>query len=175
MPLKDEAGLDYTKSVREVEPRSALESIIRYFTDSPGQKRERCLVKETASQQIKSAEERAIKAGKYSAIRDTIARDHYRAAGVSPEQIAPDLTSRQIAELREFAESLPAYSVDRREFTEGARQAERLNRERETAEASRRAEEARTLDQATRSKDQSPSRGAGDPNRTDRDSYSRGR
>ena len=41
VPVKDKAGLDYTRSIREVEPRNALEIIIRHFTDSPDQKRER--------------------------------------------------------------------------------------------------------------------------------------
>jgi hypothetical protein len=175
VPIKDDSGLDYTKSVREVEPRSALELIVRHFTDSPEQKRERRLVKESASQQIKSAEERSINTAKYSVMRDKIARDHYRAAGVTAEQVVPELNAKEIAELREFAESLPAYSTDRREFTDGASRAERANQQREATEAARRDQEARALDQTTQAKDQSPSRVTADVNRTDRDSYSRGR
>lgn len=73
VPIKDKAGLDYTKSIREVEPRSALEVIIRHFTDSADQKRERQQVGESARQQIAMAEARSIKASKYSVMRDKIA------------------------------------------------------------------------------------------------------
>lgn len=34
VPLRDAHGFDYTKSLREVEPRSALEAVVRHFTDS---------------------------------------------------------------------------------------------------------------------------------------------
>ena len=70
VPVKDKAGLDYTKSIREVEPRSALEMIIRHFTDSPDQKRERQQVGESARQQTAMAEARSIKAAEYSTMRD---------------------------------------------------------------------------------------------------------
>ena len=171
VPIKDKAGLDYTRSIREVEPRSALEIIIRHFTDSPDQKRERQQVGESARQQIAIAEARSIKAAEYSAMRDRIAQDHYRAAGVSSGQVAPELNPKEIAELREFAEKLPALSADRREFAEGARQAERMNHERDAAEATRQADESRRQDLATRANDRS----ATEVTRSDRDSYSRGR
>jgi hypothetical protein len=174
VPVKDKAGLDYTKSIREVEPRSALEVIIRHFTDSPDQKRERQHVGESARLQVEMAEARSIKAAEYSATRDKIAQDHYRAAGVSSDQVAPELNPKEIAELREFAERLPALSADRREFTEGARQAERVNHEREGVEATRRTEESRTHDLATRANEQSATEATRDT-RSDRDSYSRGR
>jgi hypothetical protein len=144
VPVKDQSGLDHTKSVREVEPRSALEVIIRHFTDSQEQKLERQQVRESAKLQVATAEERSIKAAEYSRMSDKVAQDHYRAAGVSADQVRPELNTKEIAELREFAEKLPALSADRKDFTEGARQAERLNHERDAAEAARRAEEART-------------------------------
>ena len=174
VPVKDKAGLDYTKSIREVEPRSALEVIVRHFTDSRDQKRERQQVGESARQQIAMAEARSIKAAEYSAMRDKIAQDHYRAAGLSSDQVAPELNPKEIAELREFAERLPALSADRREFTEGARQAERLNQERETAEATRRDDESRSHGLVTRTNDRSTTEATRDT-RSDRDSYSRGR
>ncbi|HEU4386373.1 MAG TPA: hypothetical protein VFV34_01160 [Blastocatellia bacterium] len=52
---------------------------------------------------------------------DKIAQDHYRAGGVSADQVRPELNAKEIAELREFAEKLPALSADRRDFMEGAR------------------------------------------------------
>ena len=174
VPVKDKAGLDYTKSIREVEPRSALEVIIRHFTDSRDQKRERQQVGESARQQIAMAETRSIKAAEYSAMRDKIAQDHYRAAGLSSDQVAPELNPKEIAELREFAEKLPALSADRREFTEAARQADRMNQEREAAEATRRADESRSHELATRANDRSTTETTRDT-RSDRDSYSRGR
>ena len=175
VPIKDKAGLDYTKSIREVEPRSALELIVRHFTDSQDQKRERQQVGESARLQIAMAEERSIKAAEYSAIREKIAQDHYRAARLSSDQVAPELNPKEIAELREFAERLPALSADRRDFTQGARQAERLNQEREAAEATRRADESpRSHDLATRATERSATEVTRDT-RSDRDSYSRGR
>jgi MobA/VirD2-like, nuclease domain len=171
VPLKDQSGLDHTKSIREVEPRSALEVIIRHFTDSQEQRLERRQVGESARLQVATAEARSIRAAEYSRMSDKIAHDHYRAAGVSPDQVRPELNAKQIAELREFAEKLPALSADRRDFTEGAHQAERANREREAAELSRRAEEARSHDLATRATERS----AAQDSRSDRDSFSRGR
>jgi hypothetical protein len=174
VPVKDKAGLDYTKSIREVEPRSALELIIRYFTDSQDQKRERQQVGESARQQIAMAEAKSIKAAEYCAMRDKIAQSHYRAAGVSSDQVAPELNPKEISELREFAERLPALSADRREFTDGARQAERLNQQRETDEATRRDKESRSHGLVTRTNDRSATEATRDT-RSDRDSYSRGR
>jgi hypothetical protein len=120
------------------------------------------------------AEARSIKAADYSAMRDKIAQDHYRAARVSSDQVAPELNPKEIAELREVAERLPALSADRREFTEGARQAERVNHERDAAEATRRADETRSHDRVTRTNDRSATETTRDT-RSDRDSYSRGR
>jgi hypothetical protein len=172
VPVKDQSGLDHTNSVREVEPRSALELLVRHFTDSREQKLERELVAESARLQVATAEEKSIKAAEYNRMTDKIAQDHYRAARVSSDHVAPDLSPNEIAELRDFAEKLPALSADRRDFTEGARQAERMNQERDAAEAARRAEEARSHDLSTRTKatveptrDTSPQR----------DSYTRGR
>src|SRR6266567_2062674 len=173
VPIKDKAGLDYTRSIREVEPRSALELIVRHFTDSPDQKRERQQVGESARLQVAMAEASSIKAAEYSAMRDRIAHDHYRAAGLSCDQVAPELNPKEIGELREFAEKLPALSADRREFKEGARQAERLTQEREAAEATHRADETRSHELATRASDRSTTEVTRDT-RTDRDSYSRG-
>ncbi len=172
VPLRDQSGLDHTKSVREVEPRSALEVIIRYFTDSREQKLERQQIQESAKLQVATAEERSIKAAEYSRMSDKIAQDHYRAAGVSADQVRPELNTKEIAELREFAEKLPALSADRRDFTEGARQAERANQERDAAEAARRAEEARSQELSTRVRTTTePTRDTS----AQRDSYTRGR
>jgi hypothetical protein len=155
VPVRDQSGLDHTKSVREVEPRSELEIIIRHFTDSREQKLERQQVRESAKLQIETAEGRSIKAAEYSRMSDKIAQDHYRAAGVSADQVRPELNPKEIDELREFAEKLSALSADRKDFTEGARQAERLNHERDAAEAARRAEEARSHELSTRTREQS--------------------
>ena len=172
VPVKDQSGLDHTKSVREVEPRSALEVIIRHFTDSREQKLERQQVAESARLPVATAEERSIRAAEYSRMSDKIAQDHYRAAGVSADQVDPELNAKEIAELREFADKLPALSADRRDFTEGARQAERLNHERDAAEAARRAEETRSQELSTRT--QATAEPARDIS-AQRDSYTRGR
>src|SRR5262249_48921968 len=104
-----------------------------------------------------------------------IAQDHYRAAGISADQVRPELNAKEIAELREFAEKLPALSADRRDFTEGARQAERSNQERDAgAEAARRAEGARSHDLATRATERLTNETNRDV-RSHNDSFSRGR
>jgi len=54
-----------------------------------------------------------------------IAADHFRAAGVQPRQIAPELDAKQIAALLKFAEKQPLLSGARKEFAEAARKAER--------------------------------------------------
>jgi len=171
VPVKDSAGFDQTRSIREVEPRNALEMIIRHFTDSQEQKQQRQRVGESARFQISAAEARSVRAAEYSAMRDKIAQDHYRAAGVSSDQVAPELNPKEISELREFAKMLPALSADRRDFTEGARQAERLNQGRNAAEEARRTEEARSHDVARRATERSATKDT----RSEPDSYSRGR
>jgi hypothetical protein len=35
LPITDAQGLTYTTSVKEIEPKGALETLIRHFTDSP--------------------------------------------------------------------------------------------------------------------------------------------
>jgi hypothetical protein len=171
VPVKDSAGLDQTRSIREVEPRNALEMIIRHFTDSQEQKQQRQRVGESARLQVSTAEARSVRAAEYSAMRDKIAQDHYRAAGVSSGQVAPELNPKEISELREFAKKLPELSADRRDFTEGARQAERANHERDAAEVARRTEEARSRDVARRANERSATKDT----RSEPDSYSRGR
>ena len=146
VPLRDANGLDYLKRLRDVEPRSALEAVIRHFTDSPGQNRERQEVRDAAREQFQRAEAQSLKARDYSVVLDTIAADHFRAAGVQAVQVAPQLDEKQIAELREFAEKQPFLTVTRKEFTEAARQAEQLLQDRSRAEAARQSELARSQD-----------------------------
>src|SRR5262249_52891757 len=62
LPLKDSHGRNYTKSVREVTPRSALETIIRHFTDSAEQRREQKELTDTLRQQLARAEEQCMSA-----------------------------------------------------------------------------------------------------------------
>ena len=54
LPIPDAQGLTYTTSVREVEPKSALETLIRHFTDSPEKKRERQAVADARADQLKN-------------------------------------------------------------------------------------------------------------------------
>ena len=156
-----------------MEPRSTLEAVIRHFTDSAEQKRERQDLRNAAREQVRRAEDQQLKARDYSVVLSTIAEEHYRAAGVHSSQIAPDLDKKQIAELREFAEKSPYRGVTWKEFTEAARQAELLIQDREKAEAARQSELARTQELERRSQEQSRSQDRSD--RTQTDSYSRGR
>jgi hypothetical protein len=174
VPLRDANGLDYTKSLRDVQPRNTLEAVIRHFTDSEKQKRERQEIGDIGREQLRRAEAQSMKARDYSVVLDNIAADHFRAAGVQPGQIAPELDAKQIAALREFAEKQPLLSGARKEFAEAARQAERGLQEREAAAASRESQQARIHDPSTRPIEQS-AQATTTTDRTDRDSFSRGR
>jgi len=175
LPMKDSRRLDYTKSVREVSPRSALETIIRHFTDSAEQKREQKELSEGLRQQLTRAEDQYIRATDFSAAVDRILGDHCRAAGVSPRHVTPYLDSQQIAELREFAERLPCLNTTRMEFSDAARQAERNLQERETTWSGRQSEPVPTQDRATPSRETSSNTPQPNTQRVDRDTYSRGR
>jgi MobA/VirD2-like, nuclease domain len=175
LPLKDGQGLDYTKSLREVSPRNALETIIRHFTDTPEQKREGKELTDSVKRQQERAERQSNNATDFSSVMDKILDDHCRAAGVSADEIAPTLTAPEIAELRDFAEKMPYVSRIRKEFTDAGREAERGLRERELAQAARESEQARAHDPVTRPTEQFPSRPPTTTERPDRDSFSRGR
>src|SRR5262249_49050307 len=175
LPVKDGQGVDYTKSIRQVSPRSALETMIRHFTDTAEQKREQKELRDTAAAQLRRAEEQSIRARDFSVTMDRILEDHCRAAGVSPRGIAPMLNSQQIAELREFAEALSPFSGIRKEFSEAARLAEQGLQQREAPEALIQAHEARTHIDPSRPSRESTSQATPSADRSDRDSSSRGR
>src|SRR6185369_305677 len=75
LPVRNVEGWDYTKSLREVEPKSALEFIVRHFTDTAEQKRERQAVADGLANQLRKAQEQSTKARDWSVVRDAIARD----------------------------------------------------------------------------------------------------
>lgn len=176
LPLRDAGGWDYIKSLREVEPKGALEFIVRHFTDTAEQKRERQVVADGMVSQLRTAQEQSTKARDWSVIRDKIADDHYRAAGVRENQVEPELDRDQIAELRAYAESLPNLSIDRKEFREAASIAEQ-RLQRTEAEAAREAQQTRSPELTGRStteqlrSDTTTIRS----DRSDRESYPRGR
>jgi hypothetical protein len=124
LPITDAQGLTYTTSVREIEPKSALETLIRHFTDSPEKKHEGQAVADGRADQRVMAHMQSRDARDYSVIRDRIAQDFYRAAGVREKAVAPTLGREQIAELNKYADTLPFFSTDRKEFKEAARMAE---------------------------------------------------
>lgn len=112
----------------------------------------------------------------YSVIRDIIAQDFYRASGVREKAVAPTLGREQIAELNKYTDSLPFFSTDRNEFREAAKMAEEGLLRNEGSEAVRKeADGLRTHDFSTRTIDQSSSHTTLVTDRSDRDSYSRGR
>ena len=160
-----------------MQPRNTLEAVIRHFTDSEKQKRQRQEIGDIGREQLRRAEAQSMKARDYSVVvvLDNIAADHFRAAGVQPGQIAPELDAKQIEVLREFAERQPMLSGARREFAEAARQAERGLQEREAAAATQQTEQVRSQDLSTRPREQTPSQDTGTKHNADRDSFSRGR
>jgi len=112
----------------------------------------------------------------YSVIRDRIAQDFYHAAGVLEKTVAPTLGREQIAELSKYADTLPFFSTDRKEFKEAARTAEESLPRSEASEAARTGtEQSRSPDFSARTIKQSPSQTTSNTERSDRDSYSRGR
>jgi hypothetical protein len=175
VPLKDAQGLDYAKSLREVSPKNALETIIRHFTDTPTQKREIKDIANTVRGQQERAEQRANKASDFSFVMDKILDEHCRAAGVSLNQVAPMLSASEIAELREFAEKMPYVSRIRKEFTDAAQQAERSLQEREATWSARETQPDHTHDHSAHSREGSPAQSPSTTERSDRDVYSRGR
>ena len=152
-----------------------MEAFIRHFTDSEEQKWERREIKDIGRQQLQQAEAQSLKARDYSVVMDNIAAEHFRAAGVQPGQIAPQLNEKQIAELREFAEKQPLLSGARSEFKEAAFQAERGLREREAAEISRESQQVPTHGPSIRPREESTSDRVTSAQRADRDDSSRGR
>jgi hypothetical protein len=84
-------------------------------------------------------------------------------------------TARQLAEVREFTQKLPSLNPSRIELNDWARQGEQVLQAREAAEAARQAEQARGQEPTSRSVDQSSSQERTRIDRSDRDSYSRGR
>ena len=174
VPLKDTQGIDYTKSLRETSPKNALETIIRQFTDTPDQKREVKDVANTVRRQQERAEQQSNKASDFSYVMEKILDEHCRAAGVSANQVAPMFSASEIAELREFAEKMPYVSRIRKEFTDAARQAERTMEAR-GAETLRTSQEGLIQDPGQRSRQQPPSQMTNDIQRSDRDTFSRGR
>lgn len=175
VPIKDTQGLDYAKSLRELSPKNALETIIRQFTDTPHQKRELKDVANTIRRQQERAEQQSNKASDFSYVMDKILDEHCRAAGVSANQVAPMFSAPEIAELREFAEKMPYVSRMRKEFTDAARQAERSLQERDAVGFARESQQVHTHDPSPHSRESSPTQLTTKTERSDRDSYSRGR
>jgi hypothetical protein len=176
LPITDAKGLTYTTSVREVEPKDALETLIRHFTDSPEKRQERHAVADAKSDQLKMAHMQSRDARDYSVIRDRIAQDFYRAAGVSEKAVAPMLDREQITELNKYTDTLPSFSTDRKEFREAARGAgESLVRIETQQDARKEVDPLRSHDFSGRNIGQSPSHNTSNTQRFDRDSYSRGR
>ncbi len=60
----------------------------------------------------------------YCVIRDRIAQDLYRAAGIREKAVPPTLGREQIDEFNKYADTLPRFSTDRKEFEDAARIAE---------------------------------------------------
>jgi hypothetical protein len=174
-PLKDRQGLDNTKSIKEVSPKNALETLIRHFTDSAERKREGRELPDIASQQVRSAEQLSIKARDYSAVVDRILEDYCRVAGVSSKEVAPTLSAGEITQVRDFSERLSAFSGVRKEFIDAARLAEQRLQEKETAEIMRTVQDSRAEAERTSPQSHSLSHPTTESHRADRTDYSRGR
>jgi hypothetical protein len=175
IPLKDAQGLDCAKSLREISPKNALETIIRQFTDTAEQKREMKDTSNSVKRQQERAEEQSNRASDFSFGMDRILDEHCRAARVSVSQVPATMNASEIAELRDFAEKMPYVSRIRKEFTEAARQAERSIQGREAAGSDRESQKVHTHDPLARSREASPTQLTPNTERSDRDAYSRGR
>jgi hypothetical protein len=172
---KDGQGFDNTKSVREVSPKNALETLIRHFTDTRERKKEGRELSDIASQEVRRAEDLSIKARDYSVTVDRILDDYCRVANVSSKQVGPGLNAEEIAQLREFSESLSPFSGVRKEFTDAARLAELSLSDREAARTDREPGVSRSQDQSARTREESRLQATQSNDRSDRDSSGRGR
>jgi len=138
--------------------------------------RERQAVADARADQLRMGHMQSRDARDYSVIRDRIAQDFYRAAGAGEKIVAPTLAREQIAELNKYADTLPFFSTDRKEFKEAAMMADESLEQREDAETARReTEQLRTHDSTVPSREQWPSHTTSSTDRSDHDSYSRGR
>jgi len=175
LPRNDGQGLTSTKSIKEVSPKNALETIIRHFSDSEERRRELREVTDIGAQQTRNAEQMSIKARDYSVAVDRIFADYCRAAGVSPKEVVPSLNAAEIAELRDFSDKLSLFSSLRKEFSEAARLGERLLVEKEALNHAKQLQDTRSENDRNLSQVQTRSPMASDNQRSDRDTFSRGR
>jgi hypothetical protein len=131
VPVRDAQGQDHAKSLRQVEPRTVAEAVIRYVIDKPERKQERQAVRAAAVDQINLAEREFGTAKDYLAVRLRMADDYCKAAGVRPTEVAPILNEDQIRQMKERAGRLAPFSSQRREFERAIPLAEGALRERE--------------------------------------------
>src|SRR5262249_28673634 len=117
-PIRDAQGMDHARTLRQVEPKTAVEVVVRHFTDTPEQKDELESVRAAASEQLKQAQAEFLRARQYLIVRQEIARDYCHAAGVSLNQIAPILIRDQVRELKQYAQNLPGRRAQRKEFAQ---------------------------------------------------------
>jgi hypothetical protein len=136
VPVRDAQGHDHAKSLRQVEPRTVAEAVIRYVIDKPERKQGRQAVKAAVVDQINLAEREFGRANDYLAVRLRMADDYCKAAGLRATEVAPTLTENQIQQIKEYAGKLRPYSSQWREFERAIPLAERALKERE-AERSR--------------------------------------
>jgi hypothetical protein len=137
VPIIDAQGLHQAKSLEQVEPRSIAEALIRFFTDSPERRQELQQVRTASRNQVERSQVDFLKARDYFEVREEIARDYCQAAGVRPTEIAPRLTRDQIEDLKTYAQKLPEYSTQKKEFDRAIPLAEEGLKERQIAQASR--------------------------------------
>jgi len=175
LPRTDGQGLTSSKSIKEVAPKNALETLIRHFSDSAERKGELRELTDVGAQQIKRAEEMSIKARDYSVAVDRILADYCRVSGVSPKEVAPSLNAGEIAELRDFSDRLSPFSSVRKDFNEAARLGERKLLEKEPLNSSKQLQDTRPENDRNPSQVQSRSPMTTDSQRSDRDTFSRGR
>jgi len=175
LPRTDGQGLTSSKSIKEVAPKNALETLIRHFSDSAERKGELRELTDVGAQQIKRAEEMSIKARDYSVAVDRILADYCRVSGVSPKEVAPSLNAGEIAELRDFSDRLSPFSSVRKDFNEAARLGERKLLEKEPLNSSKQLQDTRPENDRNPTHVQSRSPMTTESQRSDRDSFSRGR
>jgi hypothetical protein len=136
VPVRDAQGQDHAKSLRQVEPRTVAEAVIRYVIDKPERKQEREAVRAAVIDQVNLAEREFGGASDYLGVRLRMAANYCKAAGVRPTEVAPILNEDQIREIKEYAGKLRPYSSQSREFERAIPLAERALKDRE-AERSR--------------------------------------
>jgi hypothetical protein len=123
-PLKDATGRDQAKSLRQVEPRSAIDAVYKLLTDTPDVRRDREAVRRAAEAQGERKLEEYERVRCYYEVRQKIVDDMRVAAAMNENEVAPLLHPDQLKAIKDYVLTLPTLSRERRELKQEVARAE---------------------------------------------------